>query len=59
MELRLDPDRTSLLSGLDGKHLTVFGALDRYLPGIPGVSPANSGAASSVLRPWLSRGATA
>ena len=36
------PDRLDL-SGLDGKRLTVFhGALDRYLPGIPGVSPANS-----------------
>lgn len=36
------PDRLDL-SGLDEKRLTVFhGALDRYLPGIPGVSPANS-----------------
>jgi len=36
------PDRLDL-SGLHGKRLTVFhGALDRYLPGIPGVSPTNS-----------------
>lgn len=36
------PDRLDL-SGLDGRRLAVFhGALDRYLPGIPGVSPTNS-----------------
>ncbi len=36
------PDRLGL-RGLHGRRLTVFhGALDRYLPGIPGVSPANS-----------------
>jgi dienelactone hydrolase len=36
------PDRLDL-SGLDGKRLVVWhGELDRYLPGIPGVSPANS-----------------
>jgi dienelactone hydrolase len=36
------PERLDL-SGLDGTRFTVFhGALDRYLPGIPGVSPANS-----------------
>lgn len=36
------PDRLDL-SGLDGTRFTVFhGALDRYLPGIPGVSPTNS-----------------
>ncbi|HEX2505074.1 MAG TPA: hypothetical protein VHK22_02595 [Gaiellaceae bacterium] len=36
------PDRLDL-SGLRGKRLAVFhGALDRYLPGLPGVSPASS-----------------
>lgn len=36
------PDRLDL-SGLAGRRLAVFhGALDRYLPGIPGVSPSNS-----------------
>jgi dienelactone hydrolase len=36
------PDRLDL-SGLHGKRLAVLhGALDRYLPGIPGVSPASS-----------------
>jgi pimeloyl-ACP methyl ester carboxylesterase len=36
------PDRLDL-SGLDGRRLAVFhGAWDRYLPGIPGVSPASS-----------------
>jgi dienelactone hydrolase len=36
------PDRLDL-SGLDGRRLVVWhGALDAYLPGIPGVSPANS-----------------
>ncbi|HSK17185.1 MAG TPA: alpha/beta fold hydrolase [Gaiellaceae bacterium] len=36
------PDRLDL-SGLDGRRLAVFhGAWDRYLPGIPGVSPAGS-----------------
>ena len=36
------PDRLSL-RGLRGRRLVVFhGALDRYLPGIPGVSPVNS-----------------
>ncbi len=36
------PDRLDL-AGLKGKRFTVFhGALDRYLPGIPGVSPVNS-----------------
>jgi dienelactone hydrolase len=36
------PDRLDL-SGLAGRRLAVFhGMLDRYLPGVPGVSPANS-----------------
>lgn len=36
------PERLGLES-LDGRRLTVLhGALDRYLPGIPGVSPSNS-----------------
>ena len=36
------PDRLEL-DGLDGKELTIFhGALDRWLPGIPGVSPRHS-----------------
>lgn len=36
------PDRLDL-SSLDGKRLAVLhGAWDRYLPGIPGVSPASS-----------------
>jgi dienelactone hydrolase len=36
------PDRLDL-STLDGRRLAVFhGALDRYIPGIPGVSPSNS-----------------
>ena len=36
------PDRLDL-SGLAGRRLAVFhGALDRYLPGIPGVSPSSS-----------------
>lgn len=36
------PDRL-LLRSLRGRRLTVFhGALDRYLPGVPGVSPSNS-----------------
>jgi dienelactone hydrolase len=36
------PDRLDL-SGLRDKRFTVFhGSLDRYLPGIPGVSPTNS-----------------
>jgi dienelactone hydrolase len=36
------PDRLDL-SPLDGRRLVVYhGSLDRYLPGIPGVSPSNS-----------------
>src|SRR3990172_7637623 len=36
------PDRLAV-SGLDGRRLAVFhGALDRYLPGIPGVHPRTS-----------------
>lgn len=36
------PDRLPV-SGLDGRRLAVYhGALDRYLPGIPGVHPRNS-----------------
>jgi len=36
------PERLDL-STLDGRRLAVFhGALDRYLPGIPGVNPSNS-----------------
>jgi len=36
------PERLDL-SPLDGRKLVVFhGSLDRYLPGIPGVSPTNS-----------------
>jgi pimeloyl-ACP methyl ester carboxylesterase len=36
------PDRLDL-SGLAGRRLAVFhGMLDRYIPGIPGVSPSNS-----------------
>ena len=36
------PDRLPV-SGLDGRRLAVFhGALDRYLPGIPGVHPSSS-----------------
>jgi dienelactone hydrolase len=36
------PDRLDL-APLDGRRLAVFhGSLDRYLPGIPGVSPNNS-----------------
>jgi acetyl esterase/lipase len=36
------PDQLSL-SGLRGKRLTVFhGALDRWLPGVPGVSARHS-----------------
>ena len=36
------PERLDL-SGLDGRRLVVLhGAFDRYLPGIPGVSPASS-----------------
>ena len=36
------PDRLDL-SPLDGRRLVVLhGSLDRYLPGIPGVSPSNS-----------------
>jgi dienelactone hydrolase len=36
------PDRLDL-SPLDGRRLVVYhGSLDRYLPGIPGVSPTNS-----------------
>jgi pimeloyl-ACP methyl ester carboxylesterase len=36
------PDRLDL-STLDGRRLAVYhGALDRYIPGIPGVNPSNS-----------------
>ena len=51
------PDRLPL-DGLRGKRLDVLhGAWDRYLPGIPGVSPANSRAGFERAR-WLGAAGT-
>ena len=52
------PDRLDV-STLRGKRLDVLhGALDRWLPGIPGVSPRAHGAGSSVPSPPASRART-
>lgn len=44
------PERIPM-PGMEGKHFDVFhGSLDRYLPGIPGVSPTSSRAGFDRLR---------
>ena len=52
------PDRLSL-EPLRGKRLDVLhGSLDRWLPGVPGVSPASSRRDSSARMRWASRAST-